>query len=173
MFLTNGWGSHSNRLFLANGWPSRSNGWHKRLVDGKPFEKGKSLVYIFPYKVTNIKFHNGCNNKTFRVYNPSSLYEKTVSALHVYSSARIYAILSFNKAEIDSPFGWTVPSWIIPHLSKEVDSYTFALILKLTLVKIICICACYLHKFTIWRAEDFVRSARVWQAALEKRGIRN
>ena len=45
------------------------------------------------------------NNKTFRVYNPSSLYEKTVFALNVYSSARIYAILSFNKAEIDSPFG--------------------------------------------------------------------
>ena len=42
-------------------------------------------------------------------------------ALHVYSSARIYAILSFNKAEIDSPFGLTVPSWIIPHLSKEVE----------------------------------------------------
>ena len=31
--------------------------------------------------------------------------EKTVFALHVCSSARIYAILSFNKAEIDSPFG--------------------------------------------------------------------
>ena len=55
------------------------------------------------------------------MYNPSSLYEKTVFALNVYSSARIYAILSFNKAEIDSPFGWTVRSWIIPLLSKEVE----------------------------------------------------
>ena len=80
MFLTNGWGSHSNGLFLANGWPSRSNGWHKRLVNGKPFENGKSLVYVFPYKVTNIK-----------------------------------------SLIMDSPFSWTVPSWIIPHLSKEVE----------------------------------------------------
>ena len=37
----------------------------------------------------------------FRVYNPSSPYEKTVFALHINSSACIYAILSFNKAEID------------------------------------------------------------------------
>ena len=61
-------------------------------------------MYVFPYKVTNIKSHNGCNNKTFRVHHPSSPYEKTVFALHVYSSAHIYAILSFNKAEVDSPF---------------------------------------------------------------------
>ena len=115
------WGSDSNRLFLVNGWPSHANGWHNRLVNRKLFENGKSLVYVFLSKVTNIKSLNGCNNKTCLVYNPSSLYKKTVFALHVYSSTHIYAILSFNTAEIDSPFGWTVPSWIIPHLSKEVE----------------------------------------------------
>ena len=108
MFLTNGWGSHSNRLFVANGWPIRLNSWHKQFVNGKPFEKGKSLVFVFLSKVTNIKSLNGCNNKTCWMYNHSSLYEKTVFALHVYSSARIYAILSFNTAEIDSPFGWSL-----------------------------------------------------------------
>ena len=53
--VSNGWGSHSNGLFLANGWPSRPICWHKRLVSGKPFENGKSLVYVLPCKVTNVK----------------------------------------------------------------------------------------------------------------------
>ena len=157
----NGWGSHSNGLFVVNRWPSCSNSWHKQLVNRK--RKVISVyIYVFPSKVTNIKsLTMAVITRRFRCITLlQSLYEKTVCALHVYSSAPIYAILSFNKAKIDSPFGWTVPSWIIPHLSKEsrrrirFASYTFALILKLTLVKIICICACYLHKFTILRPED-------------------
>ena len=117
----NGWGSHSNRLFLVNGRRMRSNGWHKPLVNGKPFENGKSLVYVFPSKVTNIKSlimavitrRFGCITLLHCTRKP---------CLHwMFIVARIYAILSFNKAEIDSPFGWTVPCWIIPHLSKEVE----------------------------------------------------
>ena len=58
------------------------------------------------------------------MYSPSLLYEKTVFALHVYSSA-----------EVEEGFACII----------HVCSQT----IKLTLVKIICICACYLHKFTI------------------------
>ena len=139
----NGWGSHLNRLFLVNGRQMRSNGWHKLLVNGKPFENGKSLVHVFPSKVTNIKsLIMAVITKRFGC----------ITLLHCMRKPCLH--------------------WMFIVVCAYA-SYTFVLIVKLTLVKIICICACYLHKFTIWRAEDIARSARVWQAVLKKRGIRN
>ena len=53
---------------------------------------------VFPSKVTNIKSHNGCNNKTFHCARKPCL-------CYMFIVAHIYAILSVNKAEIDGPFG--------------------------------------------------------------------
>ena len=52
------------------------------------------------------------------MYNPSSVYDKTVY-VRVYSmvARACMQILSLNKAKIDSPFGWK-----IPHLLTEVKS---------------------------------------------------
>ena len=79
MFLTNGQLSCSNRfMFQQPAWCFLQTGdqavWmvDKQLVNGKLFENGKPLEYVFLCKVTNVNWKVGFSLKAFNKYVQSS-----------------------------------------------------------------------------------------------------